>query len=77
MTKAPRFRCAKCEKMSDYRHHVTRRVEHAAPKDKSKGDMYRSEIRTYRCQHCDANNVVTRRAGDWVLMDASRKEHDG
>ena len=63
------FPCASCTRSSDFSERVTRRVEQAVPRGASKADALRSEARTYRCQHCDTDNVVTKPAGFWVLID--------
>ena len=78
MTQEHTFRCANsnCNQVSDYRERVTRRVEHATPRGTAAGDAFRSEIRTYRCQHCQTENLVTKPAGFWLLVDESGKVQD-
>lgn len=73
MTQEHTFPCANCHQPSDYRERVTRRVEHATPRGTAAGDAFRSEIRTYRCQNCHKDNLVTKPAGFWVNIDESSK----
>ena len=77
MTQEQTFRCASCGESSDYRERVTRRVEHATPRGTAAGDAVRAEIRTYRCQLCNVDNLVTQPAGYWVLLDECSKVQDG